>query len=598
MKPYGSKYDVDFWENMKIYFRLLSKYKLLVFLGILVITLMELATLGEKFIFKAVIDNAEKFSSGSIGQAALMSALGTLVLFFAIILVTRVVGAWSRMEITNRLDSRTIKDMKQRFFDHLIYLSHKFHSDSKTGSLISRMIRGSYSIERITDVLVFSIVPLIIRFSAVAISFAYFSLKTGIVLIITSILFISYSIWVQRKQEKPQVIANKTEDREKANISDIFSNVDTVKYFGKEKQVIAKYSRLSNRTKNNFLKFWGYFSWMGAGQQLILGIGTFFMFYFPIMAFIEGTLTVGTLAFIYTTYVAFVGLLFQFVHGIRGFRRAVVDFNDLFRYAKIENDIKDVRGAKNINITKGKISFRNVDFSYEKERVIKDFNLTIPANSKVAIVGPSGSGKSTIVKLLFRLYDLDRGSIYIDDQDISKVKQESLRSEMSIVPQDAVLFDDTIYNNIKFSNPKATREEVFRAIKFAQLDELIKRLPLKENTIVGERGVKLSGGERQRVSIARAVLANKKVLVLDEATSALDSQIEAEIQAAMNSLTKGRTSIIIAHRLSTIMSADIIIVVDKGKIVEAGTHGELLNRGSGLYKKLWSLQAGSFESNE
>jgi len=399
---------------------------------------------------------------------------------------------------------------------------------------------------------------------------------------------------MQAKQENDQISSNRAEDREKGFIGDVFTNVDTIKYFGKEKRIFLKYKQLSEKTYNGLLKFWAHFNWMDAGQNLILGIGTFFIFAFPIWGLLKGTLTIGTLAFIYTTYVTFLGLLFQFVHGYRGFKRGIVDFNDLYQYSKVVNEIRDVKGAKDIKIDKGKISFRGVDFSYNDEKLIKDLNLTIPENSKVAIVGPSGSGKSTLVKLLFRLYDLDKGEIYIDDQDIAKVKQESLRNEMSIVPQDAILFDDSIYNNIKFSNPKATHNEILRAIRFAQLDKLIKKLPLGFNTIVGERGVKLSGGERQRVSIARAVLANKKILVLDEATSALDSQLEAEIQADMEKLMVGRTSIVIAHRLSTIMKSDIIIVVEKGKIVEAGTHGELLNRRSGLYKKLWNLQAGSF----
>jgi len=239
---------------------------------------------------------------------------------------------------------------------------------------------------------------------------------------------------MQAKQENDQISSNRAEDREKGFIGDVFTNVDTIKYFGKEKRIFLKYKQLSEKTYNGLLKFWAHFNWMDAGQNLILGIGTFFIFAFPIWGLLKGTLTIGTLAFIYTTYVTFLGLLFQFVHGYRGFKRGIVDFNDLYQYSKVVNEIRDVKGAKDIKIDKGKISFRGVDFSYNDEKLIKDLNLTIPENSKVAIVGPSGSGKSTLVKLLFRLYDLDKGEIYIDDQDIAKVKQESLRNEMSIVP--------------------------------------------------------------------------------------------------------------------------------------------------------------------
>jgi len=226
-------------------------------------------------------------------------------------------------------------------------------------------------------------------------------------------------------------------------------------------------------------------------------------------------------------------------------------------------------------------------------KIFNNFNLKIKPNEKVALVGHSGSGKTTVVKLLNRLYDVDGGNIRIDEKDIREFKQESLRSETGIVPQEPILFDDTIYNNIKFAKPGAKRNEVMEAIKLAQLDRIIKNLPKKENTVVGERGVKLSGGEKQRVSIARAILADKKILILDEATSALDSQTEHDIQKALEVLLEGRTSIIIAHRLSTIMNADRIIVLDKGNIVEEGTHQNLIKK-KGEYHKLWNLQSGGY----
>jgi ATP-binding cassette, subfamily B, heavy metal transporter len=589
-----NKYDVPFWENMKYYFSLLKNYKGLTILGLITVLFVQIAKVGEQFIFKVIIDNGEKLSLGILSKGEFVDSLILLAIFFGIIFIVKVVGAWFRNYTISRLDSKLMRDLKQKFFGHLIELSHKFHSEKKTGSLISKIIRGSGSIETITDVFIFAILPLLFRFVLVVTAFVYFDIATGIALLLTSILFIWYSIWMQMKQQKAQIVANRSEDIEKGMIGDVFSNIDTVKYFGKEKRIFAKYKRLSENTSKRLKEFWDYYMWLDSGQNLILGIGTFFIFALPILRLLNGDLTLGTLAFIYSTYIIFVGVLFQFIHGYRGFRRSLINFNDLYQYSKISNDIIDAKDAKDIKINEGKISFRSIDFSYDNRKLIKDFNLVIPKNSKVAIVGPSGSGKSTLVKLLFRLYDLKNGNIFIDDQDISKVKQKSLRNEMSIVPQDAILFDDTIYNNIKFSNPKATRNDVIKAIKFAQLDKFVKKLPAGINTIVGERGVKLSGGERQRVSIARAVLADKKILVLDEATSALDSQLEFEIQKDLQKLMVGRTSIVIAHRLSTVMNADIIIVVENGKIVEAGTHGELLNRESGLYKKLWNLQAGSF----
>ena len=271
----------------------------------------------------------------------------------------------------------------------------------------------------------------------------------------------------------------------------------------------------------------------------------------------------------------------------------MADFDALFEYGKVEQDVKDKAGAKTAKITEGEIEFENVGFKYGKRTIFKNLDLKIPKGKKIAFVGHSGCGKTTFIKLLYRLYDVNAGKITVDGKDIKDFKQESLREEMSIVPQEAILFDDTIYNNIAFSKSNATKEEVMAAIKFAQLDKIIKNFPQKEKTIVGERGVKLSGGEKQRVSIARAILSDKKILVLDEATSALDSETEHEIQKDLAKLMRNRTSIIIAHRLSTIMHADTIVVMKNGKIIQMGSHRDLITEG-GEYQRLWDLQKGGY----
>jgi ATP-binding cassette subfamily B protein len=459
--------------------------------------------------------------------------------------------------------------------------------------MISRIGRGASAVERMTDIIVFNFLTLILQLTLIFISLIYLELFSAMIILITVIIFLVYSFTLQRLQEKSNIEANKAEDAEKGNIADMFTNIDSIKYYGKEKLIEEKVAKLTDTTRHFYLKNWDYFRWMSSGQAIILGLGTFALLYFSLMKFLNGEITIGTLTFIYTTFAGLLAYIFGFVHGLRGFYRSMADFQELFEYNRFENEIKDKPNATNLKINKGTIEFKNVNFNYGKRKFLENFNLKIKENEKVAFVGHSGCGKTTLVKLLNRFYDVNKGAILIDNQDIKNFKQESVRSETGIVPQECVLFDDTIYNNIKFSNPKATKSQILSAIKFAQLDKVIENFQDKENTIVGERGVKLSGGEKQRVSIARAILANKKILVLDEATSALDSETEYEIQKDLQKLLKGRTAVIIAHRLSTIMNADRIIVLKKGKIIQMGKHSELINQ-SGEYKKLWNLQKGGY----
>jgi len=587
------KKKIDLKYNLSVYFSFLKKYKWLFFLLLFIVLLTEMSHIIDKFLFKIVIDKGTEFASGELLRNAFIQILMIVAVVFISLTVFKFLIHWIQIHLNNRLSANLIIDLKQRFFNHIITLSHNFHTTHKTGSLISRLVRGAGAVERMTDVLVFNIAPLIFSLIVVGSSLIYFSWVPAIVLFAVVTVFITYSLLIQVRQQRMNVVANKVEDVEKANISDIFTNIDSIKYFGKEFRIKNKFKKLSLNTKKAFLRAWDYYRWMDGGQTFILGIGTFFLIYFPIIDFLNGKLTLGTLVFIYTIYGNIFWPLFSFIHGVRNFYRATADFDALFQYGKIENEVKDKLGAENLKIRQGNIEFKNVWFGYGKRIIFGGLNLKIPKGKKIALVGHSGCGKTTLIKLLYRLYDVNSGSIEIDGKDIREFKKESLRSEMSIVPQECVLFDDTIYNNVAFSNPKASREEVMRAMKFAQLDKIIKNFPKKERTIVGERGVRLSGGEKQRVSIARAILANKKVLVLDEATSSLDSETEHEIQRDLEKLMEGRTSIIIAHRLSTIMKADKIVVMKKGKIVQMGGHNKLKKQ-EGEYRKLWKLQKGGY----
>jgi len=593
IKKISKKDKIDFKHNLKTYWKIAKPYKWFFIVIVLIVTAINLARIVEKFILKELIDNGTEFAGGSLALAAFTNILIILLVIFIAGLIVRVIGHWFQMHLINRMDGSIMRDIKRKFFNHIVHLDHNFHTTHKTGSLISRITRGSRAVEATTDFFLFNGAPLILQFAIVGASILYFDAISALMLAITTIAFIAYSLYIVNKQQRFKLMEIAAEDKERGNISDVFTNIDSIKYFGKEDRIKSRFDKLIGDTRKKSIRSWDYFRWLEAGQSFILGVGLFFLIYFPLVRFLAGDITIGTLAFIYTAFFSFAEPLFGFVWGIRRFYEAMADFQFLFEYDKIKNSIVDKPGSPNLKIRNGEIEFKNIRFAYNKRKIIDNVNLKIKPGEKIAFVGHSGSGKTTLVKLLYRFYDVNKGEIKVDGKNVRDVKQESLREELSIVPQEAILFDDTIYNNIAFSNPSASKEEIMKAIKFAQLDEFIKELPKKERTIVGERGVKLSGGEKQRVSIARALLANKKVLVLDEATSSLDSKTESEIQKDLERLMKGRTSIIIAHRLSTIMGADKIVVMKKGKIVQIGKHKDLINK-RGTYRELWNLQKGGY----
>jgi ATP-binding cassette, subfamily B, heavy metal transporter len=584
---------IDYKYNVKEYIRIVRPHKWLFIVLLFIVLILEIRVVVDRYLLKIIIDNGSDYVAETISRS---DYIGILLIVAAIFIFGVIIGFilnWARIRLVNRLDAKAIYDLKQKYFSHILSLDHSFHTTHKTGSMISRLSRGSSAMERMNDSIVFEFSSLILQLGVTVFALFFLDVLSALIIIGVMITFILFNYKRQRKSEKSNIIFNKTEDVEKGNVADFFTNIDSIRYFGKEKFVNKRYTNLTQKTKTKALINWDFWSFTSAGQGLILSVGTFLLIYFSIIKFLNGDITLGTLVFIYTTYTSLIGPLFSFVHGIRNFSRSMADFQELFEYGKVKKDIKDNPNAKDAVISRGEIEFDNISFNYDKRKLFSCFNLKVPAEKKYALVGHSGCGKTTLVKLLYRLYDVKDGSIKIDGTDIRDFKQESIRGEMSIVPQEAILFDDTIYNNILFANPKASRREVMKAIRFAQLDKIINNFPKKENTIVGERGVKLSGGEKQRVSIARAILANKKILVLDEATSALDSQTEHEIQRDLKELMKGRTSIIIAHRLSTIMHADKIIVLKKGKIVQIGSHKELISK-PGEYRNLWNLQKGGY----
>ncbi len=547
----------------------------------------------ENLIFKSIIDESTNFSLGLISKDAFYSTILFLSFFLVLIFLIKSVGNWLRIHLLNSLEVKVIAQLKRKYFNHIIRLDYDFFTSNRIGSIISKITRSGGAIERFVDVFVFNFIPLIVSLIAAAISLISLGLSYIFLLLVTFIIFITISLYIQKKQNQANSTANEREDIEKGEISDYLANVESIKYFGKEDYIKKKFFITSENTKFAFLKFWNYFRWSSFFQNLVLGLGTLALILLTLSDFIAGVITVGTIVFVYSTFQRLLLPLYEFIHGVRGYYRSLADLDPLFKYGKIPNLVKDTKSARDYKVKFGEVEFKDITFSYANKKIFENFSLKVPKNKKVALVGHSGSGKTTLVKLLYRLYDVDSGAIEIDGINIKGFKQEALRRELSIVPQECILFNDTIYNNILFSNPSASKKEVMNAIKVANLYELIDSLPFKEDTIVGEKGVKLSGGEKQRVSIARAVLAKKEILILDEATSSLDSQTELEIKDALEKLMRNKTTIIIAHRLSTIMNSDIIVVMKKGKIVQMGKHSELIKQ-SGEYKKLWNIQKGGY----
>jgi len=584
---------IDFKHNMKLYWRLAKPYTWSFVALIVILFFIESARLAEKFLFKKIIDDGALFLAGNMIADLFLKGLLLVAVIYGVTILIKVIGHWIEFTILMKLDTGIVFDLKKKFFSHIVGLDHRFHTTHKTGTLISRLGRGAGAVESITDFIIHNFVPIALQIVLLGGTLIYFDVPTALAVFATAVIFIIFSLVVLHKKQGPNLRANLAEDREKGFIADVFTNIDSVKYFGKERSISGRFRKVADFSRTEGLKHIYYYRLLVTGQSFIISVGTFFVILFPVLKFLDGGMTIGTLAFIYAAYGGLMGPMFGFVNGIRRFYKSMADFDALFEYDKLKNEIEDNPNAKKLEVKEGRIDFDKVRFRYHDREIIKNLNLKIKPNEKVALVGHSGSGKTTLVKLLYRLYDVSSGGIEIDGKNIKDFKQESLRSEFSVVPQECILFDDTIYNNILFSRPDASRAEVMKAMRFAQLDKFVKGLSKGENTIVGERGVKLSGGEKQRVSIARAILADKKILVLDEATSSLDSKTEWEIQNALRKLMVGRTSIIIAHRLSTIMHADKIIVMDRGRVVQVGRHRDLIKQ-RGIYKELWNLQKGGY----
>ncbi len=484
-----------------------------------------------------------------------------------------------------------VRQLSTIVFSHLHALSLRYHLERKTGGLSRVIERGTKGIEAIVRFSILNGIPTILEFFFMAVVIWYWFDWRYVAVI--SIMIWAY-VWFTVKASdwriniRRDMNNNDTEANSKA--IDSLLNFETVKYFGNEELEANRFGESMLRYEKAATKVWTSLAWLNFGQAIIMGIGMVVCMILSVHAVQAGEQTLGDFVMINALLMQlflplnFIGFIY------REIRQGFADLENMFELLHVDKEIQDKPNAADMKCEHGKIAFENVLFSYEDDRaILNDISFEVPAGKTVAIVGPSGAGKSTISRLLFRFYDVIDGSIKIDEQDLRDVTQASLRASIGMVPQDTVLFNETIAYNIRYGRPGASNEEVERAADMAQIGEFIRALPQGFQTEVGERGLKLSGGEKQRVAIARTLLKAPPVLILDEATSALDTQTEREIQAALDVVSKNRTTVVIAHRLSTVVNADEILVLKAGSIVERGTHKSLLRK-KGLYEQMWSRQ--------
>ncbi|MGF1455587.1 MAG: ABCB family ABC transporter ATP-binding protein/permease [Alphaproteobacteria bacterium] len=540
------------------------------------------------FFYKGAVD---ALGSEEGREAALIAVPIFLVLAYG---VARILGLLFG-EVQDALYARVSEAMQRglglRIFDHVNTLSLRFHLERKSGGLQRIMGRGLYLADSLLQIVLFRILPSTIEFVFVAaILTSVFGVVYALITGVTVAVYLGATFAISEWRKKFRRTMIELDSAAHAQAMDALLNFETVKYFNNERHEARRYDGALDTLETAKVRTTASLSLLNTVQNVIFIGGLTVLMLMAGMDVAAGTLTVGDFVMINALVIQLGGPLNNYGFVYRTIQEALIDAERMLDILDMTPEVKDKPGAEALRVTGPTIAFENVDFHYAPERkILHDVSFTVPAGRTVGIVGPTGAGKSTLSRLLFRFYDAVDGRITIDGQDIRDVTQESLRKAIGMVPQDTVLFNDTIGYNIAYGRPGATQEEIERAAGLAQLHDFVARLPLGYDTVVGERGLKLSGGEKQRVAIARTLLKDPPILMLDEATSSLDSRTEADIQTALRTVSDNRTTLMIAHRLSTVMHADEILVIDDGRIVERGRHGDLLAAG-GMYAGLWRQQ--------